>query len=172
MFLSEQIRSCLSSSGSGPSNAAVPRRPERVKRFCFSLARRDIACELVPFKVWGAEAVVKLASRAEHRVFGVKSNISSALYAVSLFCFWFPAVDLFLFTGWFYCEGNLHRVVFPFVLPGKTGSVCSRSLFILVFSSSSSGPSWDCLLSGWIFHGLRLSSACPQFHAAAQQPHE
>lgn len=80
LFVFLWMRKC----GSGASHAVAPRRPERVKRFCFSLARRDIARKLVPFSLWGAETVMRLASQAEHCVFGVKSNISSALSAVSL----------------------------------------------------------------------------------------
>lgn len=67
-----------------------------------------------------------------------------------LFCWTCLAVDKLLFTGWFYSELQ-HG--FSLFFHGKQ----NLSSFIL----SCSCLSWECLLSGWIFHGLLLSFPIP-----------
>lgn len=58
------------------------------------------------------------------------------------------SVDGLLFTTSLDSEGNSNAVVFLFHLLEKTGRFVGRTLFISMFASSSSGPSWDGLLSG------------------------
>lgn len=68
--------------------------------------------------------------------------------------FWTQSMD-FCLRAAFILKG-ISTVLFFFSTSWKNRIWCL--LFISMFSSSSSGPLWDCLLSEWIFHDSGFSS--------------